>query len=365
MSRRFGVWYSWMQSLAKAGPWPDEAQWDKLRCDDFAIIGKASERSGYIGLVYADGNAMGRLVQELDAAETCQSFSDLVDSSIRNACFHALEAVLKSEVDAIRRSVASGLRPKPVPADILLLGGDDLMVVLPADRALSFALTISEHFERLTQEAIAKQSGACRKFFQDRLKDRGLTISCGVAVGRANYPFYLLLNLAEELLQNAKRAGHAARQKEDLYAMPSFLDFHVVAGAASHELKHVREDDYFTETKQSRTLRPLSHGQLLALQQAVAQLRSVRFPRSKLHDLFEAALDPSPSGAEHRLREIFSRCRDTERQPERWSLWQAVAQMSPRHDVSNFPWLDQADKRITPIADLVEAYDLFPSKEEA
>jgi len=371
-ARREGVWSEWMR--AAGFPEPD---WAALRCDRFEQVGAAPGRrgrAGEIGLVYADGNAMGRLVQELDSPETCRAFSETVDTSLREACFEALAQCLSPEIQRARQALSSGAKIVPLPADILLLGGDDLLVVLPADRALPFARAVCQEFERRTREAIAGLAGPVRQFFADRVAGRGLTISCGVALGRANYPFYLLLDLVEQLLHSAKRAGSG--QQSGPYAAGALIDFHRVAGAASHELKHVRREDYQAETDRPRTLRPLSLAQLSALQEAVRTLRRSRFPRSKLHALFEAALAESPVQAERRVREVFSRCRDSDRQPERRALWEAVARLAPSGWHCEFPWFepppgseeeqtrDRQDRRLTPIADLAEAYDLFPLQEE-
>jgi hypothetical protein len=46
-----------------------------------------------VAMTYADGNAMGRLVQELDSADIYAAFSEIVDDSIRMACFEALGVV--------------------------------------------------------------------------------------------------------------------------------------------------------------------------------------------------------------------------------------------------------------------------------
>lgn len=362
-SRRYGVWSRWMRWLRDSGPWLCEDRWDEMRSQDFLPIGQASTRDGYIALVYADGNAMGRLVQELDAPDTFRAFSEIVDASIRIACFESLDVVLASEIGAARKRASDEDQANPLPADILMLGGDDLMVLLPADRALRFACEISERFERLTLDAISRQTGPVRQFFEDRLGGRGLSVSCGVAVSRVNYPFYLLLDLAEQLLRSAKDAGWIARPPGQSYVTPAFLDFHVVSGAASQELQHVRRDDYLVDSPSRRTLRPYSRHQLRALERGVACLRQANFPRSKLHDLFEAALDLVDSRAERRMREVFSRCRDTDQQPERWSLWQAVAQLAAAPHADQFPWVDDGGRRATPIADLAEAYDLFPRED--
>lgn len=362
-SRRSGVWSRWMEWLATSGSWPAEERWNGLRSDDFMRIGQVSTRPGYVGLVYADGNAMGKLVQELDAPDTFRAFSEIVDSSIRTACFQALDVVLPSEIAETRKRASEETRPNRLPADILMLGGDDLMVLLPADRALRFASEIAERFERLTHEAIARETSHVRQFFEERLRGRGLTVSCGVAVSRANYPFYLLLDLAEQLLRSAKDAGWNARPPGQSYVTPAFIDFHIVSGAASHNLKYLRREDYQAGSSSMRTLRPYSSQQLRDLRRGVAALRQASFPRSKLHDLFEAALDCVESRAERRVREIFSRCRDSEQKSERWSLWQAVANLAAAPHTCQFPWVAYDGRRATPIADLVEAYDLFPTEE--
>lgn len=134
VAREHGMWAEWMEHLASLGPWPEADQWDELRCNSVVEIGQRGGLEGYIGLVYADGNAMGRIVQNLDGADTCRVFSDTVDGSIRKACFAALGEACQREIEAIRAAVESADRLRPLPADILLLGGDDLLVVVPADR---------------------------------------------------------------------------------------------------------------------------------------------------------------------------------------------------------------------------------------
>src|SRR5262249_49868721 len=141
-SRRGILWSGWMEFLDSDGRFRDQA--DNLRYRDAEGIGDDSRRKGYVGVVYADGNAMGRLVQEIDSRDVCKAFSELVDGSVRAACYEALRDVCASEIAAARDALARGSCPRRLPADILLLGGDDLVVLLPADRALSFALRVTE-----------------------------------------------------------------------------------------------------------------------------------------------------------------------------------------------------------------------------
>jgi len=369
-ARRGMLWTGWIETLNLPGDVANLAR--RLRPPDTVAIGAKAARKGYIGLVYADGNAMGRLVQELDAPDVCRAFSELVDGSLRDACYHALSRVLEKHVKAVRRGgpePENALEQQPpvpdedsLPADILLLGGDDLLVVLPADRALDFALEVTQKFTELTKERQAALPDRARQFFARRkLLDRGLTISCGVAIGPARYPFYLLLDLAEELLRSAKRGGSEDKTRTEYWA-PTYVDFHLLAGSASQELSAIREEDYLSQSDCPRTLRPYRRDRLDLLRQAAKRLQQARIPRSKLHDLFEAALEPRRLQAQSRARELFGRLREDRDHHERRDLWDALSLLGP---LEPYPWTHDNGRIATALADLVEALDLFSLPEEA
>ena len=357
-TRRDGVWSEWMGYLESKGPWPAAEHWGDLRSQSLTDIGDKSEWRNYIGIVYADGNAMGKVVQKLNQPTQHQQFSRIIDTSIRDACFTALTRISESQIGTVRNTN----RLEPLPADILLLGGDDLLVAVPAHHALNFALQVTEQFEELAREKIANLPNAeTRQFFRDALGDSGtFTISCGVAIAKSSYPFYLSLDLAEQLLKNAKRKEnqYAHTESSDNQAR---IDFHVVAGANSYALQQVREETYRTGKKATapRTLRPLTRPQLEALRSSVSELRDAGFPRSKLHELQEAALAAEPNEADWRIRDIFARCQHGHNRSQRRALWHAVQRLCPDGYTFEFPWFQREAQRMLCLADVIEAYELF------
>ena len=357
-----GPWYGWMRHLADQGSWPKRDYSHQLRCQSITDIGARSDWRNYVGVVYADGNAMGQVVQAIDSPETSRQFSAIVDESIRQACFTALSEVCRNEIESVREAVERDSDVNPLPADILLLGGDDLLVALPADRALDFTMRITDLFEHFTRERVAKlQDPEVQRFFHARLgQDTGFTISCGVAIVKSTYPFYLARDLAEQLMDNAKQAASGQDQAD---SDPARIDFHVVTGANSHVLAQVRRDDYRVTTRAIRTLRPLNRDQMKALRDSVQKLRKVRFPRSKLHELQEAALVESEQQASRHIKDIFGRCRSATRDgSERTALWQAVHNLALPGASVQFPWFVQGDTQWLCVADIMEAYELFPSR---
>jgi hypothetical protein len=359
-ARRHQLWAEWMQHLADLGKWPAEEHWDKLRCKSITDIGDRSSWRDYIGVVYADGNSMGKIIQALDRPETFRQFSRIVDESIREACFTTLGQISESEVDKVRADLKQHDRFAPLAADILLLGGDDLLVAVPADRALDFALEVTNEFERLTREKIdCLPDAETQQFFREPPCDGGFTISCGVAIAKSNYPFYLSLDLAEQLLKNAKRKdSHIQHPPSQGTAR---IDFHVVAGANSYALKQVREDTYqvLDDAPAPRTIRPLSCAQLEELRASVQKLRNARFPHSKLHELQESALATEVNQADWRIRDVFARCQHGEDYSQRRALWEAVEQLCLPGYSFNFPWFQKDNQRLLCVADLVDAYHLF------
>jgi hypothetical protein len=221
----------------------------------------------------------------------------------------------------------------------------------------------------ITRRKIAEQpQKEVREFFQRQIgADRGMTISCGVALAPAKYPFYLLRDLAEDLLKRAKQAGsrdpdtEQARERHLSWA-PSYIDFHLVVGPAGADLEVVREEDYFVGSKRThpRTLRPYRREKLERLRGAVARLHEARLPRSKLQDLFDAAMTPRQGLAEMRAQELFGRLREDRNRHERQALWLALSDLGMMND---FPWCPHNDQTATALADLVEAYDLFRPEE--
>lgn len=152
-----------------------------------------------IAVVHADGNGLGVALQEL--AKHCKetpgnyikayaAFSKAVTVATRQAAEKATEQVLSS------KTAANGF----VPARPLVLGGDDLTILLRPDVAVPFTQAFLQAFEAATEEALGKT----RKDF-DFLPKR-LTAAAGIAIVHASHPFDRALHLAESLCGMVKGA---------------------------------------------------------------------------------------------------------------------------------------------------------------
>ena len=155
------------------------------RPDDFNVFHDFGEAKEYIGLIYADANNMGEETKNFGKLDKLEEFARTVDSAIyESACFAIQKRLPAKQLPdqnppgATRSSNKSDTQKWVFPFDILLLGGDDLVMVTPASSAMDVALTIAKRFNELT-------IGWGRE-------GNGYRLSVGVILAPIKYPFGLL-----------------------------------------------------------------------------------------------------------------------------------------------------------------------------
>ncbi|OGT90058.1 MAG: hypothetical protein A2286_03415 [Gammaproteobacteria bacterium RIFOXYA12_FULL_61_12] len=178
-----------------------------------------------IALVHADGNGLGQLLMDLRDQVNQQpegyvaiykAFSDAVSTATQAAAQEATRQIL------LKAREKDGV----FPARPIVLGGDDLTLLVRADLALPFT--------RDFLAAFAKASGVeLQKLKKDhnlgKIPDR-LTACAGIAYAKASQPFYLLHELAEGLCKHAKVMAKACCPDKKA-EVPSSLSFHRVTTA--------------------------------------------------------------------------------------------------------------------------------------
>lgn len=312
-----GLWERLLESGLPEGHLPN----------DFSSLGDRSKPRGYIGLLYADGNGIGREIEKQETLSALGAFARGVDDAI----YHAT-------CDAVREHLnpSGGVLPF-VP---LLLGGDDLVMVTRAQSAIDVAITLAEKFGDHTKQSTRER----------------LSISVGVVLARANFPFRTMLDLAESALRFAKREA-ASRKLADR----GLINFLTVTSA-----NHLDYEAFHNETlvsqpspngrKWSRSLRPYSPNNLRLLIETARQLQDA--PRNKLHALAESVFLGHNQSVLEGLT-ILMRWRGDRKQGRKADqvkmIRELVDQSGPGDSV--FPWCADGGEWRTPLLDLVEIFD--------
>lgn len=330
-----GLWEEFSGYLTGHGIDPDQS-WE-WRPKDFEEIGERCEaRRGYTALVFGDGNAMGRVVKQICRMEQFERFSKAIDEAVREACHEALWLHCK-KVDG------------KIPADILLLGGDDVMVYLAADLALPFAIDMARLFENKTRAALT--NGDQVDFFSNILGKNGLTLSIGIAYGRSHTPLSIMADQAEELLKSAKTQGTLLAGTQDY--IPACIDFHLTSRFNQVKVADSRKQHLMLKTARGEDLHlfmgPYTLEQAEDLMAHARNLKQSSIPSTRLHRLGEAPFMGKVNATIESLT-LYGRC--SRGSGQRLTIWNALDRFGC---MQNMPWRQEGETQSsTVLVDLVQ-----------
>lgn len=308
------------------------------RPPDFHAFRDLIAGKGYMGLIYADANSMGRAIEAQETLHEVQRFAGEVD-----------KAVFEAVGDAIRRHLP--VQNDVLPFDVLLIGGDDIMMVTPADKALQVAHTLAKAFHGHTNELY--------------------TLSIGVVLAPITYPFNLQRILAEDILKDAKKAGAASRGVQE----EARISFVVVTGSTNLSYEKLYEEmyrqDQIKKEEFHATMRPYTLADFDWLLKQLARGNEKRLGRTKLHQLREAILKLNCTTTIFESLALFRNWNEEEREFIKEILKKFDTHLTPQERKQRgtlFPWYlenkggaNVNDVYRTPLLDFVELYDFVSS----
>ena len=203
--------------------------------------GEAASALSKVAVIHIDGNGVGAVMRRLGEtmgrvdeadfsravgcsrgdADALRRFiltvNDHLDRAVTRAFAEAWADVAKwAETDAAKRELVV------VPVVPVILGGDDVTVFTSGDYALPFAAAYLERYERATEsDVLLRHLG--------REKGTGpMTAAAGVAVVRRDFPFHVAYNLAERLVNEAKKVGKAQQPVRSTLTYHALFDSSVL-----------------------------------------------------------------------------------------------------------------------------------------
>jgi CRISPR-associated protein Cmr2 len=314
---------------------------------DLEDIGKdaTGKAKGYVAFIYADGNDVGKAVESARSIEDYQENSRALEDTTKAVTYRALRKHLaveqgKESPGSIRRF------------EIITIGGDDLLLIVPADAALAVARDICLEFEQHLPEA----------GFVSSVKP---TMSAGVVIAESHTPIYFLRDLAGDLLKSAKKRARELTLREGT------VDFLVLKSQTTlaTTLLHQRGAPPMTFTDRERkeklllTRRPYTLTELDRLIASARDLEAGGFPGSQLQG-YRRALRQGRLGAMFHFLYQYARAGDGQRRVLRrvFDRWRVPGEVDPQ------PWFDLNPQRgftryWTPWADIIEIMDFIRWRE--
>jgi len=330
------------------------------RPPDFNELRGISGGKDYLALIYADGNGMGQSMADLKTLTDVRDKARIIDEAVYDAMSFAISKHLQ---------VIPGDKNTPpmFPFDILLIGGDDIMMVTPASLALDVTCSIAMKFYEQT-----RGKGP---------EGKSYTLSIGVVLAPVKYPFGMLQDLVESTLKAAKKEG--TKRKSDSTYGETFINFMTVTGSTSLDFnrvykslhdKHVRVSGHRGDVAFYATLRPYTVEELTLLLNTIREGKRKALGRTKLHQVREAVLQMNLTSSVSEGLGVLRNWRTRQREfvtqhvytlgrryQEQYQHAEKPGTMFPR---VTFPWFaDGPDTYRTSLLDFVELYD-FVAQEE-
>ena len=129
-----------------------------------------------IAVIYADGNNMGGIIQNFTKLTDMMDFSSFVKNTMPQVVYSSMH---KCGIDSF---------------ETVALGGDDIFMIIPGKKAVSFSLALIKEYN---------------KRFGEKYGEGVSTLSVGASIAKTNTPVKVMLEEAEEKLAEAKEKEKA------------------------------------------------------------------------------------------------------------------------------------------------------------
>ncbi|MGL5058509.1 MAG: type III-B CRISPR-associated protein Cas10/Cmr2 [Microcoleus sp.] len=257
--------------------------------------------NGFVGYISADVNNMGGYIQkQIKTPQEYQQFSHDVLQVMESAVYTALSNHLNPrKLENLTEPESINRNGKIVhPFEILAIGGDDVLLIVPADRALEIAQTIGSEFEK---QMAALRNGlyalpethddkSVHRYQEENVRSSRckLSMSVGVLITDYKTPIYYAEKLYTQLLKSAKDKAKSLKDSYNYYGGTVDLLTMKSVTMISSNVKEFRQEGLTKEIRESKLQRyaaPYTLYELGGLIEAVKALKFSDFPRSQIYQI--------------------------------------------------------------------------------
>jgi hypothetical protein len=333
-----------------------ELPFDTDRPEDFDALGDSGSEKRYLALIYADGNGMGQKMGELRTLAEIAAVARAIDDAVYKAMSEAIRLHLQ---------VAQDRQSPMFPFDILMIGGDDIMIATSASVAFDVACTLAKEFYTQAKE---------------KAPAINCSLSIGVVLAPVKYPFGPLHDLAKSALKFAKKIGAKRQQTASAKGVAygeTLINFVTVTGSASPDFDQVYRSLHDARVQVAgrdhafyATLRPYTVEDLEHLLKLIREGKEKGLGRTKLHQLREAVLRMNLSSSVYEGKAVLRNWRPVEQHDFVLHKVYALGNSHPTPQAASsegkfqrvtFPWfVDGPGVYRTALLDYVELYDFVP-----
>ncbi|WP_291966149.1 hypothetical protein [Caloramator sp.] len=218
----------------------------KVKLPNVQNLSDIKDNRGYVAVIYGDGNNMGNVVMNIKNPFELMYFSRRLDEITRESVYQAIYEVLGENAKF----------------EVIALGGDDVFIIVPAERSLEISNKIIKNF--------------------DSAFNGEITMSIGVCISKYNTPIKNMFNIAQDMLKSAKKITRKSNHNTgsiDVVVLESndTIDFNL---SENDRLFPIFQDDFesvISVIKQMKKDKDIDRSQLYKLRNAANTLDNIEF----------------------------------------------------------------------------------------
>ena len=356
--------------------------------DDYSV------GDSFIGFVYSDGDGLGDFLKNVKKVYTTEEeylkfmrkFSVILDRNTKYVLKEVIKKMYDAEKFIKKKTILKDGKPKyeiinrekkivekSVIGEFLIVGGDDVCAVFPADLAIEISYEFQKQFEEKMKKFTEIENQKNKK-----KNPENITSSCGVVIAKNKTPMFQLFEQGLKLQKSAKAKRYQENKNREGKVRTGYIDFQVIGNEGNVNIKEYRKKWYNKFDKEDEnknklhiSQRPYSINKLDSnisesidkLIENVKDLKKENFPNTKIRYIYDLKKDDTKTDNEKIMESINILSKmSTEEIQVLNELWGIKDKMNLSFDNEN---KDEKFKEFFDnIFDILEIYDFIQEDEK-
>ena len=356
--------------------------------DDYSV------GDSFIGFVYSDGDGLGDFLKNVKKVYTTEEeylkfmrkFSVILDRNTKYVLKEVIKEMYEKGKFVKKKPILKDRKfvkdekgeniEKSVIGEFLIVGGDDVCAVFPADLAIEISYEFQKQFEEKMKKFTEIENEKNKK-----KNPENITSSCGVVIAKNKTPMFQLFEQGLKLQKSAKAKRYQENKNREGKVRTGYIDFQVIGNEGNVNIKEYRKKWYnkFDKKDENKgklhvSRRPYSISgseknkeykdvseSIKKLIDQVKKLKTKNFPNTKIRYIYDLKKDDTKTDNEKIMESINILSKmSTEEIQVLNELWGIKDKMNLSFENENEKFKELFDN----IFDVLEIYD-FIQKDES
>ena len=301
--------------------------------DDYSV------GDSFIGFVYSDGDGLGDFLKNVKKVYTTEEeylkfmrkFSVILDRNTKYVLKEVIKKMYNEKKFVKKKTILKDGKPKyeiingekkivekSVIGEFLIVGGDDVCAVFPADLAIEISYEFQKQFEEKMKKFTEIENQKNKK-----KNPENITSSCGVVIAKNKTPMFQLFEQGLKLQKSAKAKRYQENKNREGEVRTGYIDFQVIGNEGNVNIKEYRQKWYNKFDKENKnkgklhvSRRPYSISGLEneeykdvsesidKLIDQVKKLKTKNFPNTKIRYIYDLKKDDTKTDNEKIMESI-------------------------------------------------------------